>query len=82
MISFKSGATHGLSLLCSLIDLHKKKQFSPVLKFLCNEKIVDPILSTTKQHLQISLNCVFSFLIPCFVLEILGGFLNMQIRRL
>ena len=37
-------------------------------------KIVDPILNATEQLLQISLNGVFSFLIPCFVLEILKFF--------
>ena len=36
----------------------------------CNEKIVNPILIVKKQHLQMRLNGVFSFSIPCFVSEI------------
>ena len=37
----------------------------------CNEKIFDPILNTTEQHFDTSLNSVFSFSMSCFVLEIL-----------
>ena len=44
------------------------------LKCHCNENIVDPILDATEQHLQTSLNGVFSFLISCFVLEIFKFF--------
>ena len=48
--------------------------YEKVLKCHCNEKIFDPILSTTEQHFHTSLNGVFSFSISCFVLEILRFF--------
>ena len=40
----------------------------------CDEKIIDPILNATEQHLQTSLYSVFSFSIFCFVLEVLRFF--------
>ena len=40
------------------------------LKCHSNEKIVNPILIVKEQHLQMRLNGVFSFSIPCFVSEI------------
>ena len=47
------------------------EKFHVPLKCHCNEKIFDPILNTTEQHFQTSLDGVFSFSISCFVLEIL-----------
>ena len=39
-------------------------------EFHCDQKITDPILNTTEQHFQMSLNSVFSFSLSCFVFEI------------
>ena len=48
----------------------KRRLFDPILKCHCNEKIVNPILIVKEQHLQMNLNGLVSFSIPCFVSEI------------